>query len=74
VWFAVRKLTGKASLGSLMITFGFPVGVWVLGGPGWEIATAAALGALVLLRHLDNIKRLMSGRELSASRDSEAAE
>ena len=74
VWFVVRKLTGKASLGSLMITFGFPLGVWILGGPGWEIATAAALGALVLLRHLENIKRLLSGRELSASRHEHVAE
>ena len=74
VWVAVRKLSGKASLASLMLTFGFPLGVFLLGGPGWEIATAGALGALVLLRHLDNIKRLASGRELSASRKSQPAE
>jgi glycerol-3-phosphate acyltransferase PlsY len=69
VWVAVRKLSGKASLASLMLTFGFPLGVFLLGGPGWEIAVAGALGALVLLRHADNIKRLVSGRELSASRN-----
>lgn len=74
VWFAVRKLTGKASLASLMLTFGFPLGVFLLGGPGWEIATAGALGALVLLRHTDNIKRLLTGAELSASRNPQAAE
>lgn len=74
VWFAVRKLTGKASLASLMLTFGFPLGVFLLGGPGWEIATAGALGGLVLLRHTDNIKRLLTGAELSASRNSKAAE
>jgi len=74
VWFAVRKLSGKASLASLMLTFGFPLGVWMLGGPGWEIATAGALGALVLVRHVDNIKRLVRGRELSASRDEHVAE
>ena len=67
VWVAVRKLTGKASLASLLLTIGFPSGVALLGGPGWEVATAAALGALVLLRHLDNIKRLRVGKELSAS-------
>lgn len=69
VWFAVRKLSGKASLASLMLTFGFPLGVFLLGGPGWEIATTGALGGLVLLRHTDNIKRLLTGAELSASRD-----
>jgi len=66
-WVAVRTATGKASLASLMLTVGFPMGVAVMGGPVWEVATAAALGALVLLRHLGNIKRLLGGRELSAS-------
>ena len=66
-WVAVRTATGKASLASLMLTVGFPLGVAVMGGPVWEVATAAALGALVLLRHLGNIKRLLGGRELSAS-------
>jgi glycerol-3-phosphate acyltransferase PlsY len=74
VWFAVRKLSGKASLASLMLTFGFPLGVFLLGGPGWEIATAGALGALVLLRHTENIKRLLTGRELSASRNQQPSE
>ena len=40
-----------------------------MGGPGWEVATTAALGVLVLMRHLDNIKRLLGGSELSASHD-----
>ena len=67
VWLAVRKLTGKASLASLCIMAGLPIGVAVLRGPGWEVATTAALGVLVLMRHLDNIKRLLGGSELSAS-------
>ena len=66
-WLAVRKVTGTASLASLMLTIGLPLGVALMGGPGWEIATAAALGVLVLLRHLDNIRRLLGGSELSAS-------
>ena len=68
VWVLVRKATGKASLASLQLTIGLPLGIGLLGGPAWEIVTATALGALVLLRHLDNIKRLLGGRELSASR------
>ncbi len=66
-WVVIRKATGKASLASLMLTVGLPLGVALSGGPGWEVATTAALGALVLLRHLDNIKRLLGGSELSAS-------
>ncbi len=73
-WFTVRKLTGKASIASLMLTFGFPLGVFLLGGPGWEIAAAGALGVLVLLRHVENIKRLATGSELSASRRPQSAE
>lgn len=67
VWVLVRKATGKASLASLQLTIGLPLGIGLLGGPAWEIVTAVALGALVLLRHLDNIKRLLRGRELPAT-------
>ncbi len=69
VWVVARKATGKASLASLVLTLGLPLGIGLLGGPPWEVAAAAALGALVLLRHLDNIRRLLSGRELSASHE-----
>ena len=69
VWVVARKATGKASLASLVLTIGLPLGIGLLGGPPWEIATAAALGALVLLRHLDNIRRLLRGRELPAAHE-----
>ena len=62
-----RKLTGKASLASLLITVGLPVGIALTGAPAWEIVSVLALCALVLVRHLDNIKRLIGRRELSAS-------
>ncbi len=68
VWIIVRKLTGKASIASLTIMIGLPVAVAVKGTPGWEVATIVACNALVLVRHVDNIKRLLAGRELSASR------
>ncbi|MCE9622290.1 MAG: glycerol-3-phosphate 1-O-acyltransferase PlsY [Actinomycetia bacterium] len=68
LWVIVRKLSGKASIASLAIMIGLPVAVAVKGAPGWEIATLVACNALVLVRHVDNIKRLLAGRELSASR------
>ncbi len=68
VWVAIRKITGKASLGSLVIAVGLPAGVAIDGSPGWEVAAAAVLAVLVLARHTDNIRRLVRGRELSASR------
>lgn len=69
-WVIVRKLSGKASIASLAIMIGLPVAVAVKGAPGWEVAALAGCNTLVLLRHVDNIKRLLAGRELSASRNS----
>jgi glycerol-3-phosphate acyltransferase PlsY len=68
LWIVVRKATGKASLASLLITVGLPVGIAIGGVPAWEIVYVVALCTLVLVRHVDNIKRLISRRELSANR------
>jgi acyl phosphate:glycerol-3-phosphate acyltransferase len=70
VWFVTRKVTGKASLASLAITFGLPVCLAVSGVPAWEFASVIALCLLVLVRHIDNIKRLIARRELSATSSS----
>ena len=67
VWLAARKTTGTASLASLLITLGLPIGIAVSGAPAWEIVAVIALCGLVLVRHIDNIKRLLGHRELSAS-------
>jgi acyl phosphate:glycerol-3-phosphate acyltransferase len=67
VWIVARKTTGKASLASLLITFGLPIGVAISGAPAWEIGYVIGLCALVLVRHADNIKRLIGHRELSAN-------
>lgn len=68
LWLALRKLTGKASLASLVIVVGLPLGVAIKGAPGWEVAAIVAINGLVMARHTENIKRLLGGRELSASR------
>ena len=39
----------------------------IIGAPGWEIIYVVALCALVLVRHLENIRRLIGRRELSAN-------
>lgn len=66
-WIVIRKLTGKASLATLAIIAGLLIGVAVRGTPAWEMAALVAIAAVVLLRHADNIKRLLGGRELSAT-------
>ena len=67
VWFITRAITRKASLASLAITFGLPVCLAVSGVPAWEFVYVIALCVLVLVRHIDNIKRLIAHRELSAN-------
>jgi glycerol-3-phosphate acyltransferase PlsY len=67
VWLLARKTTGKASLASLLITLGLPIGIAVSGAPAWETAYVVGLCALVLVRHMENIKRLINRRELSAN-------
>jgi acyl phosphate:glycerol-3-phosphate acyltransferase len=67
VWFITRQITHKASLASLAITFGLPICLAVSGAPAWEFVYVIALCLLVLVRHIDNIKRLIARRELSAN-------
>jgi acyl phosphate:glycerol-3-phosphate acyltransferase len=67
LWVVVRKSTSKASLASLAITAGLPIGVAVSRAPAWEIVSVIALCSLVLVRHVDNIRRLVARRELSAN-------
>ncbi len=68
VWAIARKLSGKASVASLAIVVGLPVTAIIKGVPAWEILTMVGINALLLLRHTGNIKRLLHGTELSASR------
>jgi glycerol-3-phosphate acyltransferase PlsY len=65
-WIFVRETTGKASTASLLITIGLPVGVGIVGAPAWEVVYVVALCLLVLVRHMENIRRLIGRRELSA--------
>jgi glycerol-3-phosphate acyltransferase PlsY len=67
LWAVVRRTTHKASLASLIITVGLPIAVAVRGARGWEVTWVIALCALVLARHADNIRRLLSGSELPAT-------
>ena len=69
VWFAVSRVTKKASLGSFAIIALLPIGEAVLGAPAWEIFASIGLGALVLVKHGSNIKRLIRREELSLDKN-----
>jgi acyl phosphate:glycerol-3-phosphate acyltransferase len=67
IWAVVRFTTKKASLASIAIAIGLPIGIALAGNDAWEIVASLGLASLVMVRHASNIRRLLAGRELSAS-------
>jgi acyl phosphate:glycerol-3-phosphate acyltransferase len=67
VWAAIAKATGVASVGSLVLAGGLPIGAALTGRPWGEVAAVALAGAVVVARHRDNIDRLRRGEERSLS-------
>lgn len=65
LWMVVSKTTKKASIASIVVTIGVPVGTAILGAPAWEILAMVGLALLVVARHLPNLRRLRSGTEHS---------
>ena len=62
-WVAIMKLTKKASLASIVIVPLVIALIALTGKPGWELIAFIGLGALIEIRHLSNIKRLLTGSE-----------
>jgi glycerol-3-phosphate acyltransferase PlsY len=63
VWVLVARVLHKASIASLLLMVAFPVTVWLTGYAGWEVGVIAGVAALLLLRHLPNIRRLLHREE-----------
>ena len=59
----MARVTGKASLGSITIAVALPVAVAATGRGLDEVLVAAGICALVLVRHVANIRRLVAGEE-----------
>ena len=68
IWFATLKASKKSSIASLALIVGLPVLCGIKGVPAWEILAMVGINALLLIKHTGNIKRLVRGTELSASR------
>lgn len=68
LWLGVAKITKKASLGSLSIAIGFPCAQAITGRPAIEIVIGAGISSFMIWRHVPNLKRIVSGNELSMSR------
>lgn len=73
VWLTVARLTKKASLASIAIVVGLPIGLVIVGRPVGELITTIALGVFVIWRHWPNLKRLVRGTEHSLRDDQRAA-
>jgi glycerol-3-phosphate acyltransferase PlsY len=63
LWFAISRVSRKASLASIIIVALLPVGVGIMRQEFWEVLATIAVAALVMARHLGNIKRLVTRRE-----------
>jgi glycerol-3-phosphate acyltransferase PlsY len=62
-WFAVSRLTKKASIASIFVVVMLPVGVGIARREVWEVLATIGLCLLVMARHLGNIKRLVTRDE-----------
>jgi glycerol-3-phosphate acyltransferase PlsY len=63
VWALVAKVSRRASVASLVAAVGIPFGAAATGAPGVEVALLAGMGAVVVVRHAENIGRLVRGEE-----------
>jgi len=63
LWLLVAKVTKKASLGSLAIALGLPISQVIVGRPAGEVVAGVGLFALVIWRHIPNLKRIIAGEE-----------
>lgn len=68
-WLVLAKVSKRASVASILVVPAVIVAIVLRGTPGWEIAALAGLAGLIEIRHLSNIRRLVSGTEHALSRD-----
>ena len=63
VWLAVAAVTRYSSLAALAATAALPLLVWLVDGRPAMLGLSAALLVLVVVRHRENIGRLLAGTE-----------
>jgi glycerol-3-phosphate acyltransferase PlsY len=72
VWLAVTITSRYVSLGSIMSALCVPLGALLLGRSLATVAACAAIAAIIVLRHHENITRLLAGNERRLGRRAEA--
>lgn len=63
LWIAIMKTTKKASIASIVAVPAVLIALVASGVEQWELLSFIAVGALVEIRHMSNIKRLLTGQE-----------
>lgn len=63
VWLLVLLVSRYVSLASIAAGFSLPFSVWISGGSPTRIAVFAIIGALGIVKHRANIRRLLNGTE-----------
>lgn len=66
-WIVIMKLSKKASVASIVIVPLVIALLIVTDKQSWEVVAFVGLGSLIEIRHLSNIKRLLSKSELPAT-------
>ena len=63
VWAVLAFVAKRASLASLVVAAALVPGVIGFGHRGWAVAWSAVVAVLVVARHHENIRRLLTGAE-----------
>ena len=67
MWGALAWITHKASIASLVVAVVAPGAVALAGHPLRDVSIIGALSAVVIVRHISNLRRLVRGKELGLS-------
>ena len=62
---ATVRLGGYVSLGSMSAALSLPVMIWLSNGPTDLLVTTGTIALLIVLKHQENIRRLLKGEEKS---------
>jgi glycerol-3-phosphate acyltransferase PlsY len=63
VFIAMLSMARRVSVGSLSAAAVLPLGLWIAADSAIMTATAAIVALLIFIRHRDNLKRLLAGKE-----------
>lgn len=69
IWLLLVGLTRYPSLGSLVSLCVLPILAWLLGSPTAVVLAAVLLALLCIVKHRDNMVRLVNGEERPIGRD-----